>query len=525
MSAKPEVVRVDPNDDNSKEKRDADGRLIPAATAEFAPGEANAKPDDEENYGIPAGYTYLGQFIDHDISFDPMSMLMKQNDPEALIDFRTPQLDLDCVYGRGPADQPYMYREDKFFLLSSRVLRRNTVVTKAHDLQRLNGRAVIGDKRNDENVIVSQLQGVFLNFHNAVAAAMPKDATFEEVQRVVRWHYQWVVLHDFLPRIVGKHMVEAILPHLAHSHGNIHETPPRLLYYKWHNEPYMPIEFAAAAYRFGHSMVRPIYRLSTELTAGPMDEVTREVTNVSGRKFIFAAVRNSGLNGFQEFPDSWGIDWSLFFELNGKKLDRAKLGPDRVQPSYKIDTSLVNPLAFLPEFSQRMNSQGDLKPDHDGHPTPIEMQESNLAVRNLLRGHSMRLPSGQAVARHMGLTPIPDAELTIGKATLAGAGENISLTAGRPGFVDNAPLWYYVLAEAQHAWHKAAAHAGGDDVTRNALKTQLGPVGGRIVAEVLIGMLVGDSHSYLMQDPTWKPDFAQNGKFGMPELIQMSGLA
>src|SRR6185369_6730081 len=73
--------------------------------------------DDEENAGIPAGYTYLGQFIDHDITFDPASSLQQQNDPNALVDFRTPRLDLDSVYGRGPDDQPYMYGADKDLLL------------------------------------------------------------------------------------------------------------------------------------------------------------------------------------------------------------------------------------------------------------------------------------------------------------------------------------------------------------------------------------------------------------------------
>ena len=218
-------------------------------------------------------------------------------------------------------------------------------------MQRLGDRAVIGDKRNDENVIVSQLQGVFLNFHNAVVQDMPA-AEFETVQRIVRWHYQWIVLHDFLRLMVGQKMVDAILPHLSAKNGNLQDQPPNLNYFKWRNEPFMPIEFAAAAYRFGHSMVRPIYRLSQGLTGPSIDPDLNLDTGVSGRKFIFAALRDRGLNGFESFPAEWGIDWSLFFEID-KKLDRTQLGPDRVQPSYKIDTSLVNPLAFLPEFSQK----------------------------------------------------------------------------------------------------------------------------------------------------------------------------
>jgi Animal haem peroxidase len=193
MTADPEVVQ----DSDGKAKRDEDGRLIPTATPE-------TKLDDEENLGIPAGYTYLGQFIDHDITFDPTSSLQKQNDPDALVDFRTPRLDLDCVYGRGPADQPYMFEPDGLHFRLGTDLTRNGKPTNVKDLPRINRRAIIGDKRNDENVIVSQLQGVFLQFHNAMADELNGPSpNFQDVQRLVQWHYQWVVLHDFLPKIVG----------------------------------------------------------------------------------------------------------------------------------------------------------------------------------------------------------------------------------------------------------------------------------------------------------------------------------
>src|SRR5881296_2885827 len=122
---------------------------------------------DEEESGIPALYTYLGQFIDHDITFDPASSLQKQNDPNALVDFRTPALDLDNVYGRGPDDQPYLYMPDsRTFVLGDKLTGSKHT---ANDLPRFNGRALIGDPRNDENVIVSQLQGLFLQFHNRFA--------------------------------------------------------------------------------------------------------------------------------------------------------------------------------------------------------------------------------------------------------------------------------------------------------------------------------------------------------------------
>src|SRR5213594_3924565 len=173
-------------------------KLGDAMSADFDPPKDGK--DDEES-GIPALYTYLGQFIDHDITFDPASVLQKQNDPDALVDFRTPALDLDNVYGRGPSDQPYMYDGGNAFLLGDALQGGDP---GAKDLPRNNAnprRALIGDPRNDENTIVSQLQGLFLRFHNRTLAENPV-LELADVQKLVRYHYQYVVLNDFLPRIV-----------------------------------------------------------------------------------------------------------------------------------------------------------------------------------------------------------------------------------------------------------------------------------------------------------------------------------
>lgn len=167
--------------------------------------------DDEEGL-IHAGYTYLGQFIDHDITFDPASSLQKENDPDALVDYRTPAFDLDNIYGRDPDDQPYLFEADgKKFILGNQLIGSDFDVN-TKDLQRNNPssgnrRAIIGDPRNDENVIISQLQGMFLRFHNRMVDVCPnKDFNF--IQQMVRWHYQWVVLNDFLPTIIGQKNLE-----------------------------------------------------------------------------------------------------------------------------------------------------------------------------------------------------------------------------------------------------------------------------------------------------------------------------
>ncbi len=495
------------------------GTKPPQPTAAFEDPKKRIQ-DDEENAGIPAGYTYLGQFIDHDITFDPASSLQQQNDPDALIDFRTPRLDLDSLYGRGPGDQPLLYVGNKFRL--GRKLFENTKPSKARDLPRFNDpvnggakRALIGDKRNDENVIVAQLHSAMLQFHNKLVDTNSKDS-FERIQQKVRWHYQWVVVNDFLKTICGEEVVEDILPDFGKKKP-IWKLKPNLSIFKWRNDPFMPIEFSAAAYRFGHSMIRPIYRLNTELNGG--DDPNKatpdeEKRGLAGRFFIFAGVQKRGLNGFDEFPEQWAIDWSLFFDIGGSIKN---VGKKRVQPAYKIDTSLVNPLGFLPEFSKPPQplvppltvDQLQSKPaDPKGDPT-------NLAQRNLLRGFAMGLPSGQSVAVALGVDPIDDKELRVGKAVTDDLKTNPSLTSFDDSFVENAPLWYYVLAEAQVEWAGRATAKGGKG---NEESIRLGTVGGRIVAETIIGLLWGDGHSYLRQAPNWKPDIIRS----MGDLLEFA---
>ena len=408
------------------------------------------QPDPLDNPDIPAGYTYLGQFIDHDLTFDTASSLDRANDPDALTDFRSPRFDLDCVYGRGPVDDPFLYD-------------RTTGNEKLHigrhddedDLPRNDQEvALLGDPRNDENTFVSQLQLTMLKFHNKVIDLVEADPAlrkgsetrFEAAQRIVRWHYQWLVVHDFLRRTVGADMLASVLD----------ETGPRPKvtrdFYTWKNDPYMPVEFSVAAYRFGHSQIRGRYKLNT--LVGPLRTFLPTST-------LDPATRLQHFGGFRILPPFWTIEWARFFEVDGA-------GKESRQHSRIIDAKLADPLAALP-------------PEIGG-------SRPSLIDRNLTRGARLLLPSGQDVAGHIGADVLTEAEL--------------ALPGGGP-----APLWYYILKEAE-------VQAGG---------RHLGQVGGRIVAEVFLGLLAKDPSSYLRNDPCWRPFLNGGADFTMADLITFTG--
>lgn len=418
-----------------------------------------------DNTKIPAGYTYLGQFVDHDITFDPMSKLQRDNDPDALVNFRTPRFDLDCLYGSGPDDDPFMYEWSSPSNRGVKLLvGRNPTASGAFDRDDLprnqQGRALIGDPRNDENIIVSQLQLLMIRFHNKVVDRTRKNlklkgpALFQEAQRITRWHYQWIVVHDFLERIVGKETAVAVLEPAKGGRG----AKPHLNFFTWHNAPFMPVEFSGAAYRYGHSQVRAAYDLNDVVVGVP----------------IFASADRPGplehLGGFRRLPAVWTIDWSLYFKTSASA---------RPQLSRKIDASIAAPLFKLPG---------------------LPGQRPSLPLLNLRRGKALGLPSGQDVAAAMGAPPLTKAQLGLSRIDLP--------AAGRAQLEAATPLWFYLLREA-------ATRGGGQ---------RLGMVGGRIVAEVLVGLLAGDPQSYLSRKPTWTPILpsAKKGDFTMPDLVKFA---
>lgn len=407
------------------------------------------EPDPEENSGISAGYTQLGQLIYNDISFESY----------------TAPFNLDGLYGGGPDRQSYLYQRGGTLMLPGAPIGKDFT---APDVPRNSaGRALIGDPRNDENIILSQLHGAMLCFHNATARTQ-QGSSFAEIRQIVRFHYQWVVLYDFLPRIVGIETLHDILPHMR-KRTSVFEDPPRLEFFQPDGRGTLPPEFSLAAFRFGHSMVRPYYRLNVN----------------ADRVSTFPDASNTSLIGFRPIPQALGVDWDLFFAASNPA---PKLGPRRVQPSYKIDTALPNAFGSLP--------------------VGTVAQPPSLAARNLLRGLRAGLPSGQAVAERMGIAPIRDDALVVGRATEADMPRNKPVVHYSPEFRNNAPLWFYILAEAQQGFRK-------DDTP-----IRLGPVGGRIVAEVIVGLMWSNPASFLRVKPRFQPDFGTTGGFTMSELIK-----
>jgi len=427
--------------------------------------EPQLSKNNPDNPKMTAGMTFLGQFIDHDITFDPTSSLERQIDPDQISNFRTPSLALDNVYGAGPMGSPQLY--DNLEGRGIRFLVEETGTPGKFDVPRnRQNTALVGDPRNDENLIVSQLHLAFLKFHNQVVHHVEQDfgltdpeQVFAEAQRLVRWHYQWIVVNEFLRQTCGQALVNKVL-----NEGR--------KFYRWQNEPFIPVEFSVAAYRFGHSQVRPSYRANFTGNGGQP---------FFGFIFNPSSTPSSNLHDPDDLSSSVRaprrfIDWPTFFDFKD----------GNVKPNKKIDPILSTPMFLLP-------STVVARPNRLNNP-------QSLAQRNLLRHLTFSLPSGQRVAKAMRCESLSARDLQDLKPF---------------GLDYRTPLWFYILKEAE-------VFESGE---------RLGPVGGRIVAEVLIGLLQGDHTSYLVQDPDWRPslptvDPSRMGRdFTMVDLLRFAGVA
>jgi hypothetical protein len=410
------------------------------------------------NAALPAGTagtTFMGQFIDHDITFDTTSRLGVPTSPRQSANARVPALDLDSVYGAGPVADPLLYdpRDRAKFRVESGGL--------FEDLPRTaDGAAIVADPRNDENLVIAGLQAAFLKFHNnAVDFARARGATdaaqaFAQARRLTTWHYQWVVLNEVLPSFIGQAAVNDILVRGRRFYRADDEAAAGV-----------PVEFQGAAYRFGHTLVRPSYRANL-----------RGDNGVAFFGFVFDPAAQGQLDpvdlrGGARAPRRF-IGWQTFFDFRDGE----------VKPRKKIDTRISTPLFNLP-----------LGAIADGS------APTSLPQRNLLRHLTWQLPSGQRIAEAMHAPVLAPRDLS----ELAGYGL---------GLERNTPLWYYVLREAELL--------GGGEI--------LGPVGGRIVGEVIVGLLQADRDSYLSAASHWRPTLPTrdgSADFRMVDFLTFAGVS
>lgn len=411
---------------------------------------------------VPLGMVFFGQFIDHDITFDTTTSFTSINTPEHIENSRSAELDLDSVFGGGPEDTPYLYapRSQGFYLLTGKTNNNQgqNPQTEQHDLQR-NGKetAIIGDPRNDENRVISQMQLAFIRFYNAnykqLQDAHPTyspEKLYEEARTSTTWHYQWVVLNEFLPIMCGKYVVDDIL-------GSGRK------FYQPKHHAFIPVEFSVAAFRFGHTMIAQNLKLQ-------LDGVSKSIFSPEfGQGFARITSSNQA------------IEWDAFFDF----------GTD-FQKAEKLDTTLAPILLNLP-FVPSSN------PD-----------DKSLATRNFRRGQSFLLPSGESIARYMAR---PESEViqVVDFVHSKLSAHNVDLSAG-------IPLWFYILAEAEVIGRQ-------DAETQYWEGEGLGPVGGRIVAEVLIGLMEIDEHSFFGRNRDWVPTLGSNGTFTMRNLMEIAATA
>jgi hypothetical protein len=414
-----------------------------------------------------AGTTFMGQFMDHDMTFDQTSALGEETEPEESPNTRSPTLDLDSVYLGGPKKAPHLYG-----FHGSRIKFKIGSVGLFEDLPRDSaGTAIIGDPRNDENLMLAGLHAAFLLFHNAAVdhvkarhRRMDDDDVFDEAQRLTRWHYQWMIVHEFLPLFIGQALTDRIL-----HRGRRFYRP---------NVAFMPVEFQGAAYRFGHTMIRPSYRANRVGNAGTLP----------GAPAFFGMIFDPAGQGQADPVDLRGggrrprrfVGWETFFDFGLLEFNGS--GP-AVKPNKIIDARISTPLFLLPV--------GTIAGFQDGQPI-------SLPQRNLLRGVTWSLPSGQKIAREIDGDPVDVPQF-----------QQFGFNLHR-----STPLWPYCL-------HEGFVQTGG---------LTLGQVGGTLVGEVIIGVLELDHRSFLAADRGWKPTLPQRdgkvtGDFRMVDFLTFAGVA
>jgi hypothetical protein len=434
--------------------------------------------EDIQNECIPAGYTYFGQFLSHDISFDPTSVGERQNDPESIWNYRSPAIDLDSIYGGGPLLSPFLYKADRASFQLQSILPTKGDMLFFWDFQRteVGKMAITPDPRNDDNILVSQMAVAIKLLHNhfvlELKAQQKREDLFQKAREKTVQYYQWIILNDYLPKILKQGVLKTVLDkkakHYRSARSFFWERWPAVFYrkgrlFQWSLFQkktfsfcsYIPVEFSAAAFRFGHSQVANNYIFNQSLKEQPLP--------------VMSKPGDSRIRPL--------VDWRFFFgELSNGNL------------SDKINARFSN------TFKQAVfHNQG---------------RSVKLPMLDFLRGWSLQLPSGQRIAQKLNIEPMNATQWSKLDTQFANfLGNDFE----KNQFKNSTPLWYYILAEAQ------ALEEGA----------RLGTVGSHIVAETIVGILYSDPHSYLNCNPGWMPEKVAkdtNAGFTIIDLLKLAGV-
>jgi len=482
------------------------------------PGTDQGTPDDNPN--LPAEYTYLGQFIDHNLDFDETPSPEANVNPSTLTNFESFRFDLNNVFGGGPSVDPQLYAADGKHLLVTGTLgtpQANgfpTVTnspTGAFDLSRnANGTANLVEPRDDENQIISQISASLVAFYNDF---VDQGMGYAQARQLTENYWQEVVLTDVLPAYVGQSTINQYLRQLPNGNFQVH-TP------NLPNANFTPIEFSVGAYRFGHALVRNEYHINDLLPPpGPdfddnipiFNDATFQFGDLTGGAPLQGTTADAAGNCTAagaaqstmlcEQSTNHQIEWKYFVpQINADtQLSNADCvaGGGAIINGSCTDPGINFARATQPTISPNLfNLPAFTIPGCTDAADPVCNGSADLIARDFARGQFDGLASGQAIAKALGCPVIPAASINPTSDAVFNTGT---------------PLLYYVLAEAKQA------------------NATLGCVGKAIVAQTFIRVMWDTPNSILHNgftpNPALTPLAPETPKFSFGDLLVDTKLA
>jgi hypothetical protein len=421
-------------------------------------------PVKYESPDIPAVFTFVGQFIDHDLTMNAVNLFLPQEDPvdptlpgfgpvaAPIQNGASPLIDLDSVYGPRvhlTVPDTTLFDDGKFRLVPCGGLH--------YDLVRDPDGAVIADRRNDENQMILQIHLLVERMHNKFfdesSNITDPDQRFQEARKQTIYNWQYMILHDYLPRIIEADVLAFLLNEIKKPEFGAFKYKPLRDLASGALRANLPHEFAIA-FRFGHSQLKRAYKLNSSHPFSVLFNNSLSGSGPNNDEF-------DDLRGNQTLRQKNLIDWTVFLP-----------GSNPIK-SNRIDGKVTAPVFDLPESA----IPDDIK------------YVGNLPHRNLIRSRQVGVCSGEVLAAYYGLTPFSPTQIEpdTSKHDLYKRNEAVTDPAKQ---VFSTPLWYYILREAE------LTNEPGPN------SSKLGPLGSRLVGEVLIGAIAWADIS-IIKDTAW----------------------